>query len=249
MELIKQRLLNAIANTRDLLGPDHLNRESGSYVRCINKERSMPSYDNMLHEHITNDDIEVFNATKHVESKGAAAPGCEYFLFNLSDDFLGYIGVTTLGKLHNEHKMRGVIAKRASHQDDDGRWELVSSAVAPIKTKDIYIILGPHPIEGDEDPVEVIYTWHPGLPTPMPKGNGITDSTTVKLMGREDAFSHLSSPIRLQSEKKTPTFEEWIDSPEIRKEGEMWGKMAEKAGFFKDEDGNISVDKLDKEEE
>ena len=236
----------------------------------------MPSYDNMLHEHITNDDVEVFNATKHVESKGAAAPGCEYFLFNLSDDFLGYIGVTTLGKLHNEHKMRGVIAKRASHQDDDGRWELVSSAVAPIKTKDIYIILGPHSAdefeflcEGGtlkENPVEVIYTWHPGLPTPLPSSNGITDATTVKLMGKEDAFSHLSN------EKKTPpfkewlnqphnddwtatakrqweaevresrekenkmTFDEWLDQPHIKAEGKIWGKMAEKAGLYKDGD-------------
>jgi len=35
---------------------------------------------------------------------------------------------------------------------------------------------------------------------------------------------------------KMPTFEEWLDSPEIRKEGEMWGKLAEEAGFYDDED-------------
>ena len=32
-----------------------------------------------------------------------------------------------------------------------------------------------------------------------------------------------------------PSFKEWIDSPEIQKEGEMYGKMAEEAGFYDNE--------------
>lgn len=230
----KALLLTILANTRKSLPEDHLERPKGSFVQYLNKENTtIPSNHDMLKLHLEAEYTEVYNVDAYMKRIGVFHEGCNYYMFQLNDDFIGHIGVKTLGELRISHREKhtSILVERSHHQNEDGSgsWELVSEDISPIKTKTIFVITGPQPITE----LPIIWTWHPGLPTALPSSPGITDLTTVKLKGKLGAFDHL------QKDKK-PTFEEWLDSPEMREDAEMWGELARSSEEFtvtRDEEG------------
>lgn len=197
---IQERLERALSNRKSAFGDEayqnELPRSGGSYL---------PGYDTAeLVEGLLKEIV--FPTAKEVDmgehAREANGIPCSYFSAELPEGMIGKKAIITLGEfmdktiIPEDGKDKIVLdidLNVSSHQEEELRdmkvptLELICSAehITPVDTSTIFVGLGHEKgtEEFTEEPVEMLFFWHPGMPSKAPGGALNVSSVRVNQLG------------------------------------------------------------------